>query len=426
MKRNSYLPVIAIIIFIVCSCTQSPVLHEGSPSSVKVSAGRLNRIDNILKQSIDSGWIAGAVAFIARDGKIVYNKSFGYNDPETKAPMKSDIIFRIASQSKAITSVAAMMLFEEGKFLLDDPISKYIPEFSKPVVLDTYNEKDTTFTTIPAKREITVRDLLTHTSGIDYANIGSAKMIAIYNKAGIPVGFESRHLLLADAIKKLGKLPLVHQPGEGFTYGLNADVLGYLVEVLSGMSFDRFLKERLFMPLGMNDSYFYIPKEKQARIATVFTEKNHHVEKWTEQTVPAFSANYPLAEGTYFSGGAGLSSTIKDYAIFLQMLLNGGVYDGKRILARRTVELMTMNQIGNLSLGDGPNKFGLGFEITTKTGEAKLGVTEGSFSWGGFFGTTYWVDPKEHLVCLVYVQQWPLSHDPGNKFRALVYQSLED
>jgi CubicO group peptidase (beta-lactamase class C family) len=426
MKNNLFLIGIAFFILILFSCSQSPVLKEGSPASVKVSTERLNRIDRVLQQAIDSGWIGGAVGFIARDGKVVYNKAFGINDPETKSRMTTDVIFRIASQSKAITSVAVMMLFEEGKFLLDDPISKYIPEFAKPVVLDKYNEKDTTFTTVPAKREITIRDLLTHTSGIDYAIIGSPTMTAIYKKAGLPVGFESRRLILGDAIKKLAKLPLVHQPGERFTYGLNSDVLGYLVEVLSGMTFDQFLKERLFLPLGMNDTYFYIPKEKQGRIASVYTENaDHHIIKWTTQTFPSVNVNYPLVEGTYYSGGAGLSSTIKDYAIFLQMLLNGGVYNGKRILARRTVELMTMNQIGELSLG--ANKFGLGFEVTSKAGEAKLGVTAGSFSWGGFFGTTYWADPQEHLVCLCFVQQWPLTHgELGEKFRALVYQALDE
>jgi CubicO group peptidase (beta-lactamase class C family) len=426
MKKNLVLPALTLALFVTYSCTQSPVLKEGSPASVKVSAERLNRIDKVLQQAVDSGWIGGAVGFVARDGKIIYNKSFGINDPETKSPMNSDVIFRIASQSKAITSVAVMMLFEEGKFLLDDPISKYIPEFAKPVVLDKFNEKDTTFTTVPAKREVTIRDLLTHTSGIDYAVIGSPTMTAIYKKAGIPAGFESKRLLLGDAIKKLAKLPLVHQPGERFTYGLNSDVLGYLVEVLSGMSFDRFLNQRLFSPLGMNDTYFYLPKEKQSRIASVYTEnETHHAVKLGEHPFLGMSGNYPLVEGTYFSGGAGLSSTIKDYSTFLQMLLNGGVYNGKRILARRTVELMTMNQIGELNLG--ANKFGLGFEVTTKVGESKLGVTEGSFAWGGFFGTTYWADPKEHLVCLCFTQQWPLTHgELGSKFRVLVYQALDN
>jgi CubicO group peptidase (beta-lactamase class C family) len=421
MKRTVFLQVAALILFIANSCIQSSELQEASPISVKVSEDRLMRIDNMLQQSIDSGWIAGAVGFIARDGKIIYNRSFGVSDLETKSPMGNDAIFRIASQTKAITSIAVMMLFEEGKLLLDDRISKYIPEFANPCVLDKFNEKDTTYTTVPAIREITIRDLLTHTSGIDYAGIGSKNMIAIYAKSDIPSGFVSDKILLGDKIKALGKLPLVHQPGEKFTYGLNVDVLGYLVEVLSGESLDRYFQKHIFEPLGMTDTYFYLPSSKFERLVKVNTEDiKHHLVK-----LPDESMNYPMVEGTYYSGGAGLSSTTKDYATFLQMLLNKGEYNGKRLLSRRTVELITSNQIGGLNMGR--DKFGLGFQITTANGQAKLGVSEGSFSWGGYFGTTYWADPKERLVCLVFIQQSPLSHSEiHDKFRVLVYQALND
>jgi CubicO group peptidase (beta-lactamase class C family) len=375
----------------------------------------------MLQQGIDSGWIAGAVGFIARDGKIVYNKSFGVSNIEAKTPMRTDDIFRIASQTKAITSVAVMMLFEEGKFLLDDPISKYIPEFANLKVLDKFNEKDTTYTTVQANREVTIRDLLTHTSGIDYAGIGSDHMNAIYAKAGIPTGFVSEKINLGDKMRKLGRLPLVHQPGARFTYGLNVDVLGYLVEILSGETLDKYFRTHIFEPLGMNDTYFYLPASKYDRLVKVISEdKNHKL----VNTLSAF-VNYPLAEGTYYSGGAGLSSTIKDYATFLQMLLNRGEYNGKKLLARRTVELMTTNQIGDLNLGR--DKFGLGFEITTASGQAKMGISEGSFAWGGYFATTYWADPKERLVCLLFLQQSPFSHSEiTDKFRAMVYQTLED
>ena len=314
-----------------------------------------------------------------------------------------------------------MMLFEEGKFLLDDPVSKYIPEFTNQQVLDQYNPKDTTFTTVPAKRQVTVRDLFTHTSGIDYAGIGSPTMGAIYSKAGIAGGFGNEKITIGDDIKLLGKQPLAHQPGEKFTYGLNVDVIGYLVEVLSGESLDQYLKKHLFDPLGMNDTWFYLPDELHGRLVKVNTEdKNRRVAEMSQDFV-----SYPLQKGTYFSGGAGLSSTTKDYAIFLQMLLNKGEYNGKRLLARRTVELITANQIGDINVGR--NKFGLGFEITTRNGQALLGISEGSFSWGGYFGTTYWADPEERLVCLLFMQQVPLSHgDIQNKFKAMVYQALDD
>ncbi len=422
MKKGVLLQAVVLILIFVSSCTQTTTeFQEVMPSDVHVSETRLGRIDKMLQQGIDSGWIAGAVGFIARDGKIVYDKAFGVSDLETKRPMKTDDIFRIASQTKAITSIALMMLFEEGKFLLDDPISKYIPEFAHPKVLDKFNEKDTTYTTIPANREITIRDLLTHTSGIDYAGIGSKDMVAIYAKAGIPTGFVSDKIVLGDKIKLLGKLPLVHQPGERFTYGLNVDVIGYLVELLSGESLDQYFHNHIFGPLDMKDTYFYLPASKQDRLVKVNGEdENHHLKTVTDPMV-----NYPLSEGTYYSGGAGLSSTVRDYGIFLQMLLDYGDYNRNRLLARRTVELITTNQIGKLNLGS--NKFGLGFEITTASGQAKLGVTEGSFAWGGYFATTYWVDPKEHLVCLLFLQQIPLSHSEiQDKFRAMVYQTLTD
>jgi CubicO group peptidase (beta-lactamase class C family) len=421
MKKSFIFQVACLIIILASSCTQTSELKETSPLSVMVSEERLVRIDKMLQQGIDSGWIAGAVGFIARDGKIVYNKSFGVNNLEAKTPMRTDDIFRIASQTKAITSVAAMMLFEEGKFLLDDPISKYIPEFANPKVLDKFNEKDTTYTTVQANREVTIRDLLTHTSGIDYAGIGSDHMKAIYAKAGIPTGFVSEKINLGDRMRKLGRLPLVHQPGERFTYGLNVDVLGYLVEILSGETLDKYFRTHIFGPLGMNDTYFYLPASKYERLVKVISEdKNHKLVNTRSDFV-----NYPVAEGTYYSGGAGLSSTIKDYAIFLQMLLNNGEYNGKKLLARRTVELMTTNQIGDLSLGR--DKFGLGFEITTASGQAKLGISEGSFAWGGYFATTYWADPKERLVCLLFLQQSPFSHSEiTDKFRAMVYQALKD
>ena len=238
---------------------QRTILQPGDASDVKMSSERLKRIDQLLQVQIDSGLINGAVGFVARDGKIVYYKAFGVNDADKKTPLKTDAIFRIASRTKAITSVAVMMLFEEGKFMLDDSVGKYIPAFTNQQVIDQFNIKDTTYTTKPAKRAVTIRDLLTHTSGIDYTLIGSNTMKAIYAKAGIPAGFVfSGPMLLSNAMNKLGKLPLRHQPGEQFTYGLNVDVLGYLVEVVSKMNLNQFLQQRLFNPLGGNGGYLLL------------------------------------------------------------------------------------------------------------------------------------------------------------------------
>jgi CubicO group peptidase (beta-lactamase class C family) len=403
------------------------ILKTATPESVGMSSERLKRIDANMSEWMATGKLNGAVALIIRNGKIVYHKAFGYDDLEKTRPMKTDMIFRIASQTKAITSAAAMILYEEGKFLLDDAVSKYIPEFSKPVVLDKFNEADSTYTTIPAKKEITIRELLTHTSGIGYAQIGSKEANAIYDKAGVTSGIGvANGLVLATDMKKLAKLPLMHQPGEKWTYGLNTDVLGYLVEVVSGQSLNEFFRKRIFDPLGMNDTYFFLPSSKYNRLVQLYREVDGKLTlpKEIEQN-GKFIVDYPKLPGTYYSGGAGLSSTPLDYAIFLQMLLNGGEYNGKRVLSRNVVRMMTMNQIGDLSLGT--NKFGLGFGITTERGSSLLPTPEGVFDWGGAFSTTYWADPQEKLIGIIYRQLWGTTQrEIPNKYKVLVYQAIVD
>jgi len=404
-------------------------LKTGVAEAAGMSSERTQRIGKVLQQYVDSGRMNGAVALVVRNGKVAYYESFGYNDVENKTPLKKDAIFRMASQTKAVTSVAVMMLYEEGRFMLDDPISKFIPSFGKPLVLDKFNPADSSYTTIPAKREITIRDLLTHTSGIGYAQIGSKEANAIYAKAGIIGGIGVDKFILADKIKALGPLPLFHQPGEKWTYGLNVDVLGYLVEVVSGLSLAEFFKQRIFEPLGMKDTYFYLPKEKQDRLVQLYTEDTvtGKAVKMREKINinGQFLRDYPNTAGTFFSGGGGLSGTIYDYAIFLQMLLNGGEYNGKRFLSRNTVRMMTMNQIGELNRGN--NKFGLGFGITTEKGSAVLPTQEGVFEWGGMFATTFWVDPKEKMVALLYRNIYPTRYgNLGDLFKVLVYQAIND
>ncbi|HEY2720111.1 MAG TPA: serine hydrolase domain-containing protein [Chitinophagaceae bacterium] len=406
----------------------SPVLMEVSPASAGMSSERLARINDLVKEYVDKKWIAGAAVLVARNGKIVYYKGLGYDDIDKKTPMKRDAICRIASQSKAITSVAVMMLYEDGKILLNDPISKYIPEFKNPRVLDKFNPADSSYTTVPAKREITIRDLLTHTSGIAYAQIGTKESNAIYYKAGVVGGIGVDKILLADKMKILGGLPLMHQPGEKWTYGLNTDLLGYLVEVVSGMSLDQFLRKKIFEPLGMKDTYFYLPKDKWSRLATLYTEDStKHVQKDgdTYQLNGTMYVNYPDMDGTYYSGGGGLSSTAYDYSIFMQMMLNGGEYNGKRILSRATIRMMTTNQIGDLDFGD--DKFGLGFGIYTDKSAAKNPPSTGTFYWGGMFSSSYWIDPKEKIIAQFFLQQFPNSHgEIHDKFKALVYQAIND
>lgn len=404
-------------------------LVPSGPTVVHMSQERLQKIDTMLQQAMNDKWINEAQALVIRNGKIIYNKAFGYNDLENKIKMPDNGIFRIASQTKAITSVAIMMLYEEGKLLLDDPVSKYIPAFKNPLVLNQYNEKDTTYTTVPAKSEITIRQLLTHTSGIGYSQIGGGPLNSIYAKNNIICGLGLEKKLLADNIKKLASLPLLHHPGEHYTYGLNTDVLGYIVEIVSGMSLDDFFHKRIFDPLGMKDTYFYLPAEKQDRLVNLYIV---NADGSLKKSPGYFEVNnnimkdYPKAKGTYFSGGAGLCSTIMDYAIFLQMMLNNGEYNGKRILSRNSVRMMTMNQIG--ALNSGPHKFGLGFQIVTQESSALVPQQPGSFSWGGAFSTTYWVDPKEKIIALLYRQLWDDQHEYEliDKFKILVYQAIND
>jgi CubicO group peptidase (beta-lactamase class C family) len=406
-----------------------PVLKPGVPEKNGFSSERLKRIDNLVQQYIDSNWITGAIAIIARDGNIVYHKAIGYDDKQKNKTLQKDAIWRIASQTKAITSVGVMMLYEDGKLLLDDPVSKYIPAFRKPVVLDKFNKTDSGYTTVPAKKEISIRELLTHTSGIGYAQIGSPESNAIYYKAGVVGGIGLKGGLLKDNILKLAALPLMHQPGEKFTYGLNTDVLGYLIEVISGMSLDQFFKTKIFDPLGMKDTYFYLPKEKQNRLAMLHGEDaGKHVINTPELITVngTFFRDYPILDGgSFYSGGGGLVSTAYDYAIFMQMLLNGGEYNGKRLLSKPTVHLMTINQVGDINLGRA-GKFGLGFQIVTAGDEAGNTTSVGTFSWGGMFASSYWIDPKEKLVAQFVLQQYPISRgEIANKFKVAVYQAMQ-
>ena len=414
----------------ICAAASLPLtgycqtIESGMNPDKSVDYTRLGRIDTLVNGYIARGWLDGAVTLVVKNNQVIQYKAYGFSDADSKKPMHKDDLFRLASQTKALVSTAIMILYEEGKFYLDEPISDFIPAFSHPRVLDTYNAGDTTYTTIPAKKEISFRDLLTHTSGIDYPGIGSDKMKAIYAKAGISSGLGYIDADLKERMQALAKLPLIHQPAEKWTYSLSVDVLGCLVEVLSGMNLEQYLTEKIFRPLGMNDTYFNVPASKAGRLTTVYTEDSlHHIIKWTKQRT-GIDPEYPLLKKRYFSGGAGLTSTAYDYAIFLQMMLNGGKYNGVEILSRRTVQMMTSGQLPFLY--NGIDNFGLGFGITSERSAARGPRNEGSFTWGGFFGTTYWADPKAKMVCLIMTQQTPNSHgELSGKVEELIYQSLK-
>ncbi|MCK4992499.1 MAG: beta-lactamase family protein, partial [Bacteroidales bacterium] len=337
-----------------------------------------------------------------------------------------DDIFRIASQTKAITSTAVMMLWEEGKFSLDDPISKFIPEFENAMIFDSFNEADSSFAGIPATRPITIRHLLTHTSGIGYGMIDDDNFRKIYQKAGIIDAFTTEDVTIEENIKKLAKLPLHHEPGEKFRYSEGLDVLGYFIEIVSGLPFDKFLKERIFDPLGMEDSYFYLPDSKKSRLVSVQSKQDG---KWMKyQASPYYDPDYPIKGAmSFFSGGGGLSSTAKDYACFLQMYLNNGEYNGVRLLSRTTVQTIMSNQVGDL-LGESGSYYGLAFGVLDENGAGTGGRSSaGTFEWGGYFNTQYFADPVENVIGILMKQtQDTWSDETGWKFRLLVGQAIDD
>lgn len=404
--------------------SKAPALTEGTPESVGMSSSRIARIDQMCQEAVDNSDVPGIVALVARRGKIIYHKAFGQAKPSGES-LERDDIFRIASQSKAITSTAVMMLWEEGLFQLDDPVSKYIPEFANPQVLSSFRYSDTSYTTVPADKEITIRHLLTHTSGIGYGIIdGDERFKMIYGKAGITDLFTTEPVTIKQSVLKLAKLPLHHNPGEKFTYSEGLDVLGYFIEVMSGLSFDEFLRTRLFEPLGMLDTYFYLPQEKSARLVAV---QKWEGGQWMQFPVTFYDTDYPIKGArTFYSGGAGLSSTVKDYATFLQMYLNGGALNGVRILSRTTIEAILSGQVGDL-LGMERN-YGLAFGLTTPEGAAKGGnASAGTFDWGGYFNTQYFADPKEQLIGIIFKQtQGPVGDQTRWKFRILAEQAIDD
>jgi CubicO group peptidase (beta-lactamase class C family) len=393
----------------------SPPLPLAAPEQIGLSSVRLARLGSVLRGEIERGRVPGAVVLIARRGKLGFFESFGKRDPAAGAPMTKDAIFRIYSMTKPITSVAAMMLWEQGHFLLSDPIGKYLPELSR---LEVAVEHGGTVERVAAERAVTIQDLLRHTSGLTYEFRGSAAVQKMYMSAKV----FSRAQSSADQVATLSKLPLLHQPGTRWEYSRSTDVVGRLVEVLSGLPLSEFFERHILAPLGMVDTAFHVPPSDHARLAESFAvdpDSGGAVQLLEVRTAPNFE-----------SGGGGLVSTASDYARFLQMLLNGGTLDGCRFLSRKTVELMTADHLGPITgapdlllPGHG---FGLGFAVRLHAGIAYVPGSIGQYFWGGLAGTTFWVDPAEQLFALMLIQA------PGQRdyfrtlFRDLVYSAFDD
>jgi CubicO group peptidase (beta-lactamase class C family) len=401
-------------------------LPTAKPEAVGLSSERLDRISSVVQHEIDDKRIAGAVTLVVRRGKVAWFKSEGMADREAGKTMPTDAMFRICSMTKPITSVAVMMLYEEGKFLLEDPVSKYLPEFKNAKVL-VKPAKGEPYT-IPAKDQITIRDLLRHTSGLTYN--WNEDLGPMYEKANVASGLLPYDGTIGDSVKNLAALPLLFNPGDRFEYSLGVDVLGRLVEVVSGKPLDEFFRTRIFEPLGMKDTYFYPPENKVGRLATAYTyypDKglNRFPDTPIREGSFVYSADYPeRGPKKLFSGGAGLVSTAMDYARFCQMMLDEGKVGNTRLLSRKSVELMTHDQLGKI----GPDQsFGLGFGIDgIKTPLTELS-TPGAYSWGGFFYTAFSIDPKEQMIVVFMAQLHPTGDlTLDRQVHELAYQAIND
>tara|TARA_B100000780_G_scaffold59926_1_gene38465 strand:- start:508 stop:1782 length:1275 start_codon:yes stop_codon:yes gene_type:complete len=394
------------------------------PENVGISSERINNLNSVLQNYVDDNSISGAVALVARKNKIVFFDAVGKSDIEKNKVMEKDAIFRIASQSKAIISVGVMILQEQGRLLISDELGDYIPEFKKTNVEEL--NKEGGYEIVDAKRPITIRDLLTHTSGIGYG-YGLSK--DLWEEAKIQGWyFADRNEPILETVKRIASLPFEAHPGEKFVYGYNTDILGAVIEVISGQSLETFLQNRILTPLGMNDTHFYLPKSKVSRLATVYSSGDYGIVKAPVDGTMVSQGAYVKGPRKSFSGGAGFLSTALDYAKFLQMMLNGGKFDGKRIISRKSIELMTTDHLDQATFewtkGTG---FGLGFSVLTNLGLRGEYGTLGEYGWGGAYHSSYWVDPKEELLVVYLTQLIPAKkiNDHG-KLRAQVYQSLVD
>jgi CubicO group peptidase (beta-lactamase class C family) len=394
-------------------------LPTAIPETVGMSSERLERITETLAQYVRESRLAGAATLVLRDGNVVYSDAIGYRDREAGSAMTTDAIFRIASQTKALVSVGIMMLQEEGKLLITDPVSRYLPAFGRTAVAEP--REGGGYDVVPARRQITLRDLLTHTAGIAY---GSGPGGDRWEAAGITGWyFGHRDEPIQETVSRMAALPFQAHPGERFVYGYNTDILGAVIEVVSGVTLEQFVIERIFVPLDMRDTHFYLPPSKRNRLATVYGLRGD-LERAPDGAGMEAQGQYVDGPRASFSGGAGLLSTTRDYGRFLQMLLNGGELNGRRLLSPTTVDLMTQDHIGDIDRGPGMG-FGLGFSIREDVGAAGQPGSVGEFGWGGAYHSTYWVDPVERLVVVYLTQVIPASGlDDQAKLRALVYGSV--
>ncbi len=435
MKRQ----LLAFFVFIAISFptfAQNAIggLMEGQPAEVGMSAERLALLDEHIQKYVAEGTMPGGVFLVARKGKIVYYKNFGHTSLDKKEAYQKDDIFRLASMTKAVTTVSIMQLFEQGKLGLDDPILYYIPGFAKTQVLDTFNPADSSYTTVPVERPVTIRHLLTHSSGIAYGAFNPGKIQAIYEKNNAnQFGLSHPTMTTAQMAEQIAKAPLIYQPGTQYMYGLNMEILGRIVEVVSGMPLNQYFRKNIFDPIGMDDTYFYLPKNKHNRVVPIYTYNEQKQMVMADNSF-GLDPNYPmLADNNHYAGGGGLSGTTMDYAKFIQILCNGGTYNGIRLLGRKTIDVMTSDQlIRQNENGKGFSKkpgltYGLGFSLKTAEGQAINPKSPGTFEWGGAFNTKFFIDPAEELTFVGMTQIIPFVRpDFWDRFYAIIYGAIEE
>lgn len=426
-RRFLFLSFVGLTSVFFCASAPPPeLLLLGTPEDVGVSSGRLARIDAMLRRAIADDEIPGAVALVARKGRIIYHQALGSAEPERGRALQVDDIFRIASMTKAITSTAVMMLWEEGHFKLDDPVSRWIPEFESTGVFASLDNDRMAWTTITVNTPITIRHLLTHTSGIGYGMIDDdPRFRKMYKHLGIVDAWTTEPITIEENVRKLATLPLHFHPGEKYSYSEGLDVLGYYIELISGLSFAEFLEKRLFKPLGMEDTHFYLSQEKAERLVPVLRKAASG--RWERYQASHYDVDFPVKGAkTFFSGGGGLCSTAKDYAAFLQMYLNRGQYGGKQILSPTTVKTVMEDQVGN-RWNNRERHYGLAFGVVNEQGKATGGMgAQGTFDWGGYFNTQFFADPKEQLIGVLLKQTRGGGDSTGWRFRQMVAAAIAD
>lgn len=426
MKRYSFPSLLMLLSLIGCSAPDTDNRSQLSfdytnPAEAGLIADSLDQITFFLQDAVKSDKIPGAVFTVVKDGALVYEESVGMSDAEDEIEMQSDHIFRMASMTKPITSVAVLMLAEQGRLSVDDPVSDFIPEFTNASILESVDLTDTTWTTRPAENEVTIHHLLTHTSGIAYGFINE-QLNAVYKKAGVPDGTVMDGRTIKETMAKLGSLPLLHEPGSKWTYGLSTDVLGRVVEAASGMALDQFFQGEIFGPLGMEDTGFNLSPEKHDRVVALYRNAGpNNLTRVSQLSIEGpdtlNTESRQMPQVNYFSGGSGLMGSANDYQRFLQTVLNGGTFGGVTLFGEETARYLKENQIDGLRLGD--DGFSYAFMVTLPDGDHKNLREAGRLQWGGLFQTHFWIDPARNSTVVLMTQVYP------SRYQQELYNGVE-